>query len=129
MGFHFHGRGLLALFAGLVISGAASAQDPVTVTKPGAAAAVGTSPYATYAPVTQQPASSSWFHAHLNREGHHCASNVGYYGCGSCRADCIFVFGSCRAFFGEPCFPEGGLGQRGQASGYNADGRGSCGCR
>jgi hypothetical protein len=26
------------------------------------------------------------------------------YGCGSCKSDCTFVFGSCRAFFAQPCY-------------------------
>jgi hypothetical protein len=31
--------------------------------------------------------------------GHH-----NYYGCGSFRSDAVFIFGSCRAFFGEACW-------------------------
>jgi hypothetical protein len=25
-------------------------------------------------------------------------------GCGSLKAECVFIFGSCRAFYGQPCW-------------------------
>jgi hypothetical protein len=130
MGSRYLGHRLLAVAIGLaVMSGLARAQEPIPVTKSAAAPTVGTPPYTNYAPPIQEQPSSSWLHAHLNRQGHHCAATVGSYGCGSWRADCVFAFGSCRAFFGEPCFPEGPLNHQGQGAGYQADGRGSCGCR
>jgi hypothetical protein len=26
-------------------------------------------------------------------------------GCGNLQSECVFIFGSCRAFYGEPCLP------------------------
>ena len=40
-----------------------------------------------------------------NEKGYHCQSHIDWYGCGSWRAQCEFVFGSCRRFFAEPCLP------------------------
>jgi hypothetical protein len=54
-------------------------------------------------------------------------------GCGSLKAECVFIFGSCRAFYGEPCikrpppppFPTG----YNYGYGYGAgQGSGGCGC-
>jgi hypothetical protein len=28
------------------------------------------------------------------------------YGCGNLKSECIFLFGSCRQFYGEPCLKE-----------------------
>lgn len=39
----------------------------------------------------------------LNDCGLGCWGHHDHYGCGSCWAQTRFVFGSCRAFFGEPC--------------------------
>ncbi len=39
----------------------------------------------------------------LQKLGTGCWSHVNNVGCGSFRADMTFIFGSCRAFFGEPC--------------------------
>jgi hypothetical protein len=43
----------------------------------------------------------------LNSIGLGCAANHDTPGCSSCYAQYIFMFGSCRQFFGEPCFPVG----------------------
>jgi hypothetical protein len=32
-----------------------------------------------------------------------CYANVNTIGCSSCKAECAWIFGSCRTFFGEPC--------------------------
>jgi len=32
-----------------------------------------------------------------------CWSHHNYFGCGNCKSECTFIFGSCRAFYGEPC--------------------------
>src|SRR5262249_46464469 len=60
-----------------------------------------------------------WLYAH--KVG--CWSPPGQPFCGSCRSEWLFLFGSCRQFFGEPCLPEprGGFGARG-------DGGRGCGC-
>lgn len=42
----------------------------------------------------------------LNRHGYCCDQNPNAYGCGGCHAWNIFVFGSCRTFFGESCQPK-----------------------
>ena len=54
-------------------------------------------------------------------------------GCGSLKADCAFIFGSCRTFFGEPCYrtppvlplPPGYEGYYGY-NGYNGYNRNGC---
>ena len=48
----------------------------------------------------------------LNRHGYGCASHLDWYGCGGLRAQCNFMFGSCRTFFGEPCVPKPPDGER-----------------
>ena len=34
----------------------------------------------------------------------YCAAHHNSVGCGSLKADYMFIFGSCRQFYGEPCF-------------------------
>jgi hypothetical protein len=46
----------------------------------------------------------SWCKSCLNRHGVACWSHHNTLGCGSCKSECTFIFGSCRAFYGEPCF-------------------------
>jgi hypothetical protein len=33
----------------------------------------------------------------------HCWSCLNCTGCGNCKTECTFIFGSCHAFFGQPC--------------------------
>jgi hypothetical protein len=42
----------------------------------------------------------------LNNCGMGCYADRDTPGCGSCRQEFLFVFGSCRYFFGERCFPD-----------------------
>jgi hypothetical protein len=35
-----------------------------------------------------------------------CWASLGSPGCGSLKSECIFLFGSCRQFFGQPCLKE-----------------------
>jgi len=42
----------------------------------------------------------------LHRQGYCCGQHHDWYGCGGWHAQCTFVFGSCRTFFGEPCLPK-----------------------
>jgi hypothetical protein len=35
-----------------------------------------------------------------------CWTHHNMFGCGSCRSDATFIFGSCRAFFGQQCLKE-----------------------
>lgn len=41
----------------------------------------------------------------LNRTGLACYTNQNSPGCSNLRRDLLFIFGSCRSFFGEPCLP------------------------
>jgi hypothetical protein len=34
-----------------------------------------------------------------------CFATHNSVGCGSLKAECVYMFGSCRAFYGEPCLP------------------------
>lgn len=52
----------------------------------------------------QQPQKSRWRQFCDRVWGHcDCQATHNEYGCGSFKADCVFVFGSCRAFWGEQC--------------------------
>jgi len=42
-------------------------------------------------------------HDCLRRLNVGCSATQNSVGCGSLKAECIFVFGSCRAFYREPC--------------------------
>ena len=70
----------------------------------------------------------------LNSIGLGCAANHDSPGCGSCYSHYIFVFGSCRQFFGEPCFPwgpdtlPGKFGTTGGAGGAGGAGGGCSKC-
>jgi len=46
-----------------------------------------------------------WFHGCMHRKGVGCWSHHNAYMCGSFKSEWIFVFGSCREFFGEACLP------------------------
>jgi hypothetical protein len=124
------GRGLLAVAVGLaVVTGLARAQDPPPAAPSNPSGTYGASPYYTAPPPAPEEASNSWLHTHLNRFGHHCAATVNSYGCGSWKADCTFAFGSCRAFFGEPCYPDNTPAHQGLGTVYQTQSRGGCGCR
>jgi hypothetical protein len=41
----------------------------------------------------------------LNQHGLACQSNARWGSCGNLHYDCDFIFGSCRTFFGERCYP------------------------
>ncbi len=43
-------------------------------------------------------------HNLIQRHPSYCWSSHNSVGCGSLEAECTFLFGSCRQFFGEPCF-------------------------
>ena len=45
--------------------------------------------------------------AAFNRHGYCCGQHHNWYGCGGWHAQNVFVFGSCRTFFSEPCLPNG----------------------
>jgi hypothetical protein len=43
---------------------------------------------------------------HMNKKGLGCWAHFNCPACGSCNSECLFLFGSCRQFFGENC-PQG----------------------
>ena len=81
-------RAILAAAAGLAVwAGLARAQDAETLH-----------------PTTLDPARPHpilrFFHL---APGTGCWASHNGYGCSSAKAECTFIFGSCRAFYGEPC--------------------------
>jgi hypothetical protein len=64
----------------------------------------------------------------LNSLGHCCDSHLDAYGCQNRRTQCQFAFGSCRAFFGEPCRPAPPLFQHVRARGNGAASGHGAGC-
>jgi hypothetical protein len=50
------------------------------------------------------PGHFPWLRQHFMSKGVACWTSHNSPGCGSLKADCTFIFGSCRQFFGEPCF-------------------------
>lgn len=81
-------RAILAAAAGLAVwAGLARAQDAETV-----------HPY-TLDPARPHPILRLF---HLE-PGTGCWASHNGYGCSSAKAECTFIFGSCRAFYGEPC--------------------------
>src|SRR5947209_13372277 len=66
-----------------------------------------------------------------------CWASHNGYSCGSAKSECIFVFGSCRQFFGEPCLkgpppppwsPEANLPQNANGPLDGAGPRRGCNC-
>ena len=49
----------------------------------------------------------------LNQHGMACQSNARWGACGNLHYDCAFIFGSCRTFFNERCYPNYGYGKHG----------------
>ncbi len=115
-------RAALAALVGLGMTiGLARAQQPAQ--QPAPPPAVNTEPWAVIdygggAPPPPPPALSDevppfprkgpvrdWFHDCMHKQGVGCWSHHNYYGCSSWKSEATFVFGSCRAFFGEPCLP------------------------
>lgn len=63
------------------------------------------------APFIPPPAPDSAHHRiqHLlNQHGLACQSNARWGACGNLHYDCQFIFGSCRTFFNERCYPNNG---------------------
>jgi hypothetical protein len=63
----------------------------------------------------------------LNKFGIGCWSHHNNVGCGSLKAECTFIFSSCRVFYGEPCF-NGPPPDPAKPAGPDL-GRSGCGCR
>ena len=106
-------RAILALVIGLgVVAGLVRGQDArpmpyangsVPAANPPVVAAMPYAPPVVYPEVqSKQPGMLE----HLNRHGLHCFATIGSLGCGSCKSECQFLFGSCRTFFGVPCVPQ-----------------------
>jgi hypothetical protein len=100
-------RGLLAAAVGLgVLAGLARAQEPALADPSPAAVGESLAPSNPATPGCAAPEERPQprrLHAFAQRLNFRCWSNVHEMGCGSCRADTVFAFGSCRRFFGEPC--------------------------
>jgi len=54
-----------------------------------------------------------------------CYADVNSVGCGSLKAECTFIFGSCRKFYGEPCYPKPA---RRSANDIYGSGQAGCNC-
>jgi len=52
-----------------------------------------------------------------------CYATINSVGCGSLKAECTYIFGSCRKFYGEPCYPKPA-----GSSAYGGYGPGRAGC-
>jgi hypothetical protein len=70
-----------------------------------------------------EPGVKGW----LQRHGFACWSHHDSPGCGSLEAECTFIFGSCRKWYGEPCMPRPDPYPP-VAPGYGAPTRTRCGC-
>lgn len=57
------------------------------------------------APRTPPPPARHAVNYLFNMHGMGCQSNAPWGACGSYHYDMRFIFGSCRDFFGEPCYP------------------------
>jgi hypothetical protein len=130
-------RAVLALVIGLgIVAGLVRGQDMRPM--PGATASIPTASSRAvvgvqYAadPYPQAQSARPRIVEHLNRQGLHCFATLGSLGCGSCKSECQFIFGSCRTFFGEPCIPQppqenGALGA--QTYGILGRAKSGCGC-
>ena len=54
-----------------------------------------------------------------------CFATINSVGCGSLKSECTFIFGSCRQFYGEPCYPKP---SRSSANGGYGPGQAGCNC-
>ncbi len=55
-------------------------------------------------PQPQPPQGHRALKSALLDRGYCCDSDFTWFGCGNWKTQAVFVFGSCRTFFGEPCF-------------------------
>jgi len=81
-----------------------------------------------FAPRPAPPPAAHRLQHLFNQHGLSCASNVPGGACGNVHYDFHFVFGSCRWFFGEQCYPNthgNGYGY-GSGNGYGNCGPGGC---
>jgi hypothetical protein len=132
-------RAILALVVGLgVVAGLVRGQDARTMpyangsVPPANSPVVAAIPYAPAGVYPEVQSNQPGMLNHLNRHGLNCFATLGSLGCGSCKSECQFIFGSCRTFFGEPCLPQppndyGILGAQGH--GILGRARGGCGCQ
>ena len=58
----------------------------------------------------------------------YCVSHHNSVGCGSLKAECVFIFGGCRQFYGEPCFKGPNPYPHPFLKRGGVDGRGCAGC-
>jgi hypothetical protein len=55
--------------------------------------------------VAVDPRPSSRLKSLCNKIGHCCWATHNEVGCSNLKAECTFIFGSCRQFWGDPCLP------------------------
>jgi len=111
--------GTIAAFGLLWLTTAASAQPGVPAypgqppanpvpsgpSVPAAPTAPPPRPIIGYTAPTPKPEPTGFFHRLYNRcANNQCQTHHNDFGCGSGKADCVFIFGSCRAFWGDPCY-------------------------
>ena len=101
-----------------------------------------TTPMPPWVPPGTAPADSdpgTGVHGWLRRHNLYCWSHHDSPGCGSLKAEYIYIFGSCRDWYGEPCMPRpeqyppaptGWPGANGSPvpHGWSAPAQKSCGC-
>lgn len=83
-------RAVMAALGGLIAVSMARADQPVLVPIPNSAVTGSATANAEAAPRTRRLPFLCW-------------SNHNGYSCSGLRSEYTFLFGSCRAFFGEPC--------------------------
>ena len=54
---------------------------------------------------SSEPTTSRPFKRIFNSHGMCCASDFNQFGCGNFWSEATFILGSCRTFFGQPCYP------------------------
>jgi hypothetical protein len=118
-----------------VVIAAPAAPDPAITTQPIFLGQAQAPPGATIMPGDPgaEPARPRPLVHCLRRFGLACWASVNSTGCGSLKSECTFIFGSCRAFYGEPCLardpiPPGAPGSDPRRSTGTGSGSG-CGCR
>src|SRR5262249_9634087 len=115
--------------------GSVAGLPPSSTNQFNTAPATGAGTFTTAENYVYEPQRSRPIHNALHRMGLGCWTTFNTFGCGSLHADALFVFGSCRQFFGEPCFsraPEAPLPPGYQQGNGNGNGHGGaqrgCAC-
>jgi hypothetical protein len=117
-GIIMHGHPTKFLLAGIValsscVASAWSGQPPAGTMQTGPATAAaapypGSTDYAPYGGLPDEvsptpPPPRGPIHRCLQKHPVCCYANINTVGCSNLKAECDFVFGSCRRFYGDPC--------------------------